>query len=662
MRLIPIYLFVLLCFRGTVQGQNAEGLKKIAEIREELATAKADTNRVWMYIDLCTAYQWNHEDSLEKYSKLGIELSRQLRYPRGEIRLLNNIGIAASFRSNIPYALENLYRALNLAEKHDYILERSICLNNIGAAYFFLGDLDKSIGFINQALAIAGTEAYVGRDRYWKVFIHFWAGSTYSDLEKLDSARLYLQQAYDMAFDSTYVDLYNIRPTIQMFYGELLFKLGNKDQAFRFLQASIQKYEGDGDMVGLADACNIKAGFFSVLKEPDSAIRYARKGLEAATRFNYKTAVIDAARILVKELAVKDTGQAFLYQGILLAATDSLYGSRKIQELQKTLFDVQQRQYQFEEAQRLRDGQRRQNLFLASAFVLLTVSVILYRNNRQKQKANKILQSTLSELKATQTQLIQSEKMASLGELTAGIAHEIQNPLNFVNNFSELNKELIGELKEAIQSGNKHEAEEIAGDLMANEEKVSQHGKRADAIVKSMLQHSRKSGGQKEPTDINALCEEYLRLAYQGFRAKDQSFNASLETSFDPSAGKVHIDPQEIGQVLLNLYNNAFYALREKSKSAGPGFIPMVTVRSRVKESDNKKMVELSIGDNGSGIPEGIRVKIFQPFFTTKPTGQGTGLGLSLSYDIVTKGHGGELKVVTNEGEGTDFIIQLPNV
>jgi signal transduction histidine kinase len=447
-----------------------------------------------------------------------------------------------------------------------------------------------------------------------------------------------------------------------MFYGELLFKLGNKDQAFRFLQASIQKYEGDGDMVGLADACNIKAGFFSVLKEPDSAIRYARKGLEAATRFNYKTAVIDAARILVKELAVKDTGKAFLYQGILLAATDSLYGSRKIQELQKTLFDVQQRQYQFEEAQRLRDGQRRQNLFLASAFVLLTVSVILYRNNRQKQKANKILQSTLSELKATQTQLIQSEKMASLGELTAGIAHEIQNPLNFVNNFSELNKELIGELKEAIQSGNKHEAEEIAGDLMANEEKVSQHGKRADAIVKSMLQHSRKSGGQKEPTDINALCEEYLRLAYQGFRAKDQSFNASLETSFDPSAGKVHIDPQEIGQVLLNLYNNAFYALREKSKSAGPGFIPMVTVRSRVQESDNKKMVELSISDNGNGIPEGIRVKIFQPFFTTKPTGQGTGLGLSLSYDIVTKGHGGELKVVTNEGEGTDFIIQLPNV
>ena len=246
--------------------------------------------------------------------------------------------------------------------------------------------------------------------------------------------------------------------------------------------------------------------------------------------------------------------------------------------------------------------------------------------------------------------------MASLCELTAGIAHEIQNPLNFVNNFSEVSKELLDEMNIELDKGDINEAKAIAADVKQNLEKINHHGKRADAIVKGMLQHSQSSTGKKEPTDINALCDEYLRLSYHGLRAKDKSFNATLKTDFDNSIGKINIIPQDIGRVILNLLTNAFYAVDEKKKSGVENYEPTVSIST--KKIGNK--VEIRVADNGNGIPQNIVDKIFQPFFTTKPTGQGTGLGLSLSYDIVTKGHNGELKIETKEGEFTQFIITLP--
>ena len=269
------------------------------------------------------------------------------------------------------------------------------------------------------------------------------------------------------------------------------------------------------------------------------------------------------------------------------------------------------------------------------------------------------LRKSLSDLKATQTQLIQSEKMASLGELTAGIAHEIQNPLNFVNNFSEVNKELLGEMNEEIKKGNFSEVSSLAKDITANEDKINHHGKRADAIVKGMLQHSRNSSGVKEPTDINALADEYLRLAYHGLRAKDKSFNATLKTDYDEAIGNISVIPQDIGRVVLNLITNAFYAVTEKRNlsagSTGQPYEPTVSVSTKKVED----RVFISVKDNGPDIPQKVLDKIFQPFFTTKPTGQGTGLGLSLSYDIV-RAHGGELRVETEEGVGSEFTIQLP--
>ena len=276
-----------------------------------------------------------------------------------------------------------------------------------------------------------------------------------------------------------------------------------------------------------------------------------------------------------------------------------------------------------------------------------------------KQKEE--LEHTLQELKSTQAQLIQSEKMASLGELTAGIAHEIQNPLNFVNNFSEVSNELLDEMKTELTTGNQQEAVAIAEDVKQNLEKIIFHGKRADAIVKGMLQHSRKSTGQKEEVNLNALCDEYLRLSFHGLRAKDKSFNANFQTHFDESIGKVKVVPQDIGRVLLNLINNAFYAVNESKKVAGEGYNPTVTVSTkRIHLPSGDEGVEIVVQDNGTGIPAESVSKIFQPFFSTKPTGQGTGLGLSISYDIVTKQHGGTIQVQTKEGEGTSFIIQLP--
>ena len=268
------------------------------------------------------------------------------------------------------------------------------------------------------------------------------------------------------------------------------------------------------------------------------------------------------------------------------------------------------------------------------------------------------LEKTLVELKATQNQLIHQEKLASLGELTAGIAHEIQNPLNFVNNFSEVNAELVDELHIAIHEGNLNEIKSIAKAIKDNEQKIMYHGKRADVIVKSMLHHSRSSSGINEPTDINDLVEEYLRLAYHGFRAKDKSFNAKVITEFDENIGKINIIPQDIGRVILNLITNAFYAVTERKKHSQSELVEDYEPTVSINTKKINAKVEIKVKDNGNGIAQKILDKIFQPFFTTKPAGQGTGLGLSLSYDII-KAHGGELKVKTKEKEGSEFIIQL---
>src|SRR5688572_783269 len=399
-------------------------------------------------------------------------------------------------------------------------------------------------------------------------------------------------------------------------------------------------------------------------KEYQPALHYATLSYNTANPTDLRLGLKVNLQLadIYEVLGKKDSAYKYLrkYQDLLIASR-KLENTRQIFELQinSIVRDSEEQISKLEQESLLKEQKNKnQRLLIFSTIGALLSAIlilfILYRNNKHKQKANNVLEQTLSNLKSAQSQLIQSEKMASLGELTAGIAHEIQNPLNFVNNFSEVNSELIAEMKQEIDKGNLKEVKSIAASIDENEQKIIVHGKRADAIVKNMLQHSRSSSGVKEPTYINALCNEYLRLAYHGFRVKDKSFNTTMKTDFDESIGTVNIIPQDMGRVVLNLINNAFYAVDDKKKHHQNGYEPTVSVST--KRSNGR--VEISVSDNGNGIPQKMLDKIFQPFFTTKPTGQGTGLGLSLSYDIV-KAHGGEIKVETKEGEGSEFIVQL---
>ncbi|WP_051210796.1 ATP-binding protein [Runella zeae] len=330
----------------------------------------------------------------------------------------------------------------------------------------------------------------------------------------------------------------------------------------------------------------------------------------------------------------------------------SLYLAISFSKTNKELIEKLQENNELSK-QNLRQEQEKQQLLAAQNETL----------EWQVKERTAQLEQSLEELKATQNQLIQKEKMASLGELTAGIAHEIQNPLNFVNNFSEVSMELAQELAEELDREplDKDLLKELAGDLTQNQQKINHHGKRASSIVKGMLEHSRNNTGEMQLTDLNALADEYLRLSYHGLRAKDKTFNAEFKGEFDEKLPKLKVMPQEIGRVLLNLLNNAFYAVHEKERLKMPNYQPLVTVSTRHRQ-DGKQgtWAEIRVKDNGMGIPDAIKTKIFQPFFTTKPTGEGTGLGLSLSYDIVTKGHNGTFLMESKEGEGTEFIISLP--
>src|SRR6266496_3439777 len=457
------------------------------------------------------------------------------------------------------------------------------------------------------------------------------------------------------------------------------------DKALKYFSDYLKSSEEIEDNSGIADAYINIGNVYTKQKKNSDASLYLNKGLLLSKEIGSLDYIKNGYDGLAKlDSAQGNFKQALEHYKLYINYRDSLFNEENTKKLVQS-----QMQYEFDKkeslakaAQEKKDvlAQREKNIqyFAIASLGILVLAVVIiafiqWRHNKQKQAANNLLaqqktklESTLSELQLTQAQLIQSEKMASLGELTAGIAHEIQNPLNFVNNFSEVSNELLDEMKTEMVNNNKEQAIAIAADVKQNLEKINHHGKRADAIVKGMLQHSRLSTGHKEPSDINALAGEYLRLSYQGLRAKDKSFNATITTDYDETIEKINIIPQDMGRVLLNLYNNAFYAVKEKKKAAQPSeeeipYEPTVSVSTKkINSPSGVEGIEIHVRDNGNGIPEKISGKIFQPFFTTKPTGMGTGLGLSLSYDII-KAHGGELKVETKEGEYAEFIVRLPH-
>ena len=500
------------------------------------------------------------------------------------------------------------------------------------------------------------------------------AGDEFLKAKKYDTALLYFEEAKAIFDKVNYLSgkgysLGNI--------GMLYASIGKNDLAEKNMNEAIRILEETGDYYPICVYLTSMADVYLSKGDNQAALNYTLRSLRLAEAYRLKEQVADAS-LKLSELYEKtgNLNEAYKYYKKHIAYRDSINNINSVKKMAdlRTNYEVSQKQI---EVNLLNQQKRNQKNLVVSLGIILGLTIIiagiLLKNNQHKQKAYQILnlqklatdeqkskaENALTELQTTQKQLIHSAKMASLGEVTAGIAHEIQNPLNFVNNFSELSVELLDELKEGtfnkLTASDKAGAHGIINDLVDNLKKISDHGKRADSIVKGMLQHSRGSTGKKELIDINALAEECLRLSYHGLRAKDKAFSANFTFDFDKSIGKIEVVPQDMARVLLNLCNNAFYAVNIKKKQGDDAFKPLVSVIT--KRVGNT--IELSVKDNGIGIPQKVLDKIFQPFFTTKPTGQGTGLGLSLSYDVV-KAHGGEFKVETKEGAFAEFTVQLP--
>jgi two-component system, NtrC family, sensor kinase len=488
---------------------------------------------------------------------------------------------------------------------------------------------------------------------------------TYVEMKKFDSALIYDRKALDenlLINGSSWNFPYYLLGLIQT-------TLGHYDSAMISFKNALPLAVRNGFP---SDTLQISSGIstlYNKMNQLDSAIYYATMVVRDSGSVQEAKTLLVALENLVyayKKLNKKDS--ALKYLEVSSHFKDNIYSEEKLKSVRDLASKEIERQREISIAKDQFENKIRTTILIAGLIALLVAAGLLWRNNVHRKKSYIMLEkqklqteeqkakaeSALENLKAAQQQLVLSEKMASLGEVTAGIAHEIQNPLNFVNNFSELNEELMDDLSKALDESNIEEASTISKGIRQNLEKTLAHGKRADAIVKGMLQHSKSSHGQKELTDINALVSEYLRVAYHGFRAKDKNFNATIRTNLDERMGELSIVPQELGRVLLNLYNNAFYAVKEKKNKSNAEYEPIVDVMT--KKSENG--IEIIIRDNGIGIPEKIRDKIFQPFFTTKPAGEGTGLGLSISYDII-KSQGGEIAFESNPDRGSDFIIRL---
>jgi two-component system, NtrC family, sensor kinase len=657
---------IILLFAFVFNSINAQ-TTKTDSLKYQLSIAIQDTSKVLIMAELCSFYRPIKQDSAIMYGLQAIELAQKLNYSKKIAHTYLDIGASYRNLGNQGKALDYLFKGLQLAEIQQDSIYKGLCLRDIGAVYGMnLKDYTKGLNYCQQARHL-----FINLNNEKEVAqTELGIGAISRINNHLDSAVYYEQKAYTRFKN---LNLAESSPTLFLTMGGTQLQLGNHPLALEYLRKSLHINQIQQNHNFISTTNYRIALVYRAKQQTDSCIYYAQKSFDEANTFQLKQQIVDASNLLAEVYESRDINLAHNYLKIAKTTNEELNGSQKILELQNTISDEQERQRKVEEERIAHENLLKQYAFGAGSLILLLIVFLLYRNNHQQKRAkkqlqqkNEVIEQTLTNLKSTQAQLIQSEKLASLGELTAGIAHEIQNPLNFVNNFSELSVDLVKDLKEEIEKTeqDKEYIGELFDDLSQNQEKINHHGKRASSIVKGMLEHSRASTGVKEMTDINKLADEYLRLAYhaclsgrQGLRAKDKDFNVDFNTEFDENLPKVNIIPQDIGRVLLNLINNAFYAVNEKNKrNTEGGYKPAVSVSTHQVENH----IIIKVKDNGIGMSEATKAKVFQPFFTTKPTGQGTGLGLSLAYDIVTKGHGGTLEVQSTEGVGSEFIITLP--
>lgn len=687
----------------------------------KLAAAKAkDTTKVNLLLEISSEYTSTNPAEAINFARQAQKLAAEIDYKKGEAYAYKNIGLGHYIQGDYLRVLDYWQKSLRIFQSISHKTGESNLNSNLGAVYFNYGDYAQALEYYLESLRVAEKEqdkeriaivlsnigaVYEDQKKHQKALQYYLKafsistsidykpvigtslvniGSNYLAQGRADSALSYFEKAIIPLKEAgnmekvahTYANL-----------GKGHTFLGNYAESMEYHKKALETAQTVNAQLEMAESFNgigenyLGQGKPSLALGPYLKARNIAK--EIGSDFELKTSYQGLAKTYA---GLAEYANAYRYQALLTAMNDTLYNaetSRKIGNLQ-ALYENEKQQAEIDLLTKdkalqqlvLERQKTIRNALLIGIALILIFAFVQFRNYKMKKEANQLLalqneeinqqkeeieaqrdnlEQTYNHLKSTQSQLIQAEKMASLGELTAGIAHEIQNPLNFVNNFSELNIELIAEMKEELAARNFDEVKLIANDIAGNQEKIKNHGKRADAIVKGMLLHSRRGSGVKEPTAINALTEEYMRLAYQGLRAKDKSFNVTLKTEFDERIGKIDIIPEDFSRVILNLLTNAFYAVRVKEKAESKNYEPVVKVITQKIEGK----VSIFIEDNGNGIPAKIMGKIFQPFFTTKPTGEGTGLGLSMAYDIV-KAHGGELNIDSVEGVGTSVTILLP--
>jgi two-component system, NtrC family, sensor kinase len=664
------FMTLLLLYSLSGFSQNSSGTTD--SLIDPLLITRGDTSTVDQLNQKAETDEFTNADYSIRCAKLAYHLADSLHYSNGmafaDLLLSGAYTTLGNYRLALYYTFKCRDQARELDNHRLYV--RS--LSHLVECYSKLGEYNKAL--TTARICAASVQEYYPKRMTFPLAD---LAKCHQSLHQNDSAIYYAKESlilYDLVLTNTDTanKLVSLDPRgyiLQVLASAYLDK-AEYDSSLKYFRKAIMYSIASNIGVDLIESYNGIAELFLAIGQVDSARWYSKKILEGRMAHYYPAGTIVATERLFRIYQRESkTDSALKYLEATAFLKDSLFNREKTVAAENITFSDQEKEKELAAA-RLKYQNQIKIIALAGGFIAaLVIAFLLYRYNRARQRAFDLLKKQQEEtirqkektdqalihLKSTQSQLIQSEKMASLGELTAGIAHEIQNPLNFVNNFSEINAELMEEMENNFKSGNATDAFAIAETIKQNIEKVHAHGKRADAIVKSMLQHSRTSSGQKELVDINALADEYLRLSYQGFRSRDNSFHAKVKTDFDGSIGKITIIPQDISRVLVNIYNNAFYAVREKGLQSPNGYKPSILVAT----SKANGMVEITVKDNGRGIAENIRQKIFQPFFTTKPTGQGTGLGLSLAYDII-KAHGGKIEVESKENEGSEFVILLP--
>jgi two-component system NtrC family sensor kinase len=673
---IKILLLLILPAMGMAQQPNPDSLKK------HLMIAKTDSERYVVTGRLGFYYLESNQQLSLNYWDQAILLAKKNGHPVDEAYGLAFKAFLLMEMGKYPESFQELQEASRLSEgtvdeNKSWNFERRANMheNRLGVLaqiHHKIGLLMGATNNINEEIiqfkkAIVLCE--VSKSNNLLGICHMTLAQAYLHSNKLDLALTEFKNAEQVYKKGKFL---NYMGSVYLGLAKIYLKRGDKVQALQYAHQAVNAATVKNNLSGLSDSYEYLTDYFIQLRQPDSSIYYAVKTLSVVNMMGSKD-LGDTYENMYKSYRLKNNrDSSYKYQALALTAHDSTYQFtiKSLADFQKLSFSEQLHSQALEKEKEAIQTRIRIYVLLTAVGVLLLLAIIFYLNFRQKQKANHLLheqkeeietqrdnlRQALEELKNAQSQLVQREKMASLGELTAGIAHEIQNPLNFVNNFSEVSIELLQELKEEEEAGNKQDVIAIADDLTQNLQKINHHGKRAGAIVKGMLEHSKVGTGEKQLTDLNQLADEFLKLSYHGLRAKDKSFNAELVTNFDTQLPKINVSQQDMGRVLLNLLNNAFYAVNQKLKTAVDSYNPEVSVST----SFDKGNIIIKVKDNGDGIPEAIKDKIMQPFFTTKPTGEGTGLGLSLSYDIVVKGHGGKLDVRTQEGDFTEFILSLP--